>query len=143
MQEVINAVQTALDVDEVAGLRNNLKKFVAMSTSTEARRVLSSTLFHGKCIRVALEDVLVGFNVSVRRATRRARQDERISESIKIASRAAASGVGTELKRRGYGGSDRNAAWHAMDAAFKYSSALRTYCGNWGCLWPKTVHALS
>jgi hypothetical protein len=81
------------------GLKNNLKKFVPMSTKADSRLKLARTHFNGELIRVALEDVLVGFNVTVRRSTRRARQDLRILESVRIAKRAAASGVGLDLKQ--------------------------------------------
>ena len=92
------AVHEALRFDAKVGLRNNLKKFVAMSTCPDARSQLAKVTFGGEYISVSLDEVLVGHNITVRRSARRTLQDTRILEGIKIARRAAASGVGVELK---------------------------------------------
>ena len=58
--EFISAVHTAVSFDKCAGLKNNLKKSVALSTCAKARAHLKTVKFDGAHIRVSLEDVLVG-----------------------------------------------------------------------------------
>ena len=87
--DVINAVHTALAFDKCAGLKNNLKKFVALSTCAKARARLKTEKFNGAHIRVSLEDVLVGANITVRRSVRRTLQDERVLEGIAVANRVS------------------------------------------------------
>ena len=116
LNDVVQAVRAALEFDSYAGLRNNLAKFVAMSTQADARAVLSKTKFNHKLIRVALEDTLVGFNVSVRRSIRRVKQDTRILESIRIAKRAAASVIRVEM-RSSRSGRWKHQNYHQYDLA--------------------------
>ena len=62
---------------------------------------MRSIQFDGAHIRVVLDDVLVGANITVRRTVRRNIQDERVLEGISVANKAARSGVCNELKEHG------------------------------------------
>ena len=97
--QVVAAVHTALTFDNFAGLQNNIKKFVAMSNSPDARDYLRTCKFNGSTIKVALEDKLIGTYVTVRRAPRRALQDARLASGISCALRIAPAGVDRELKQ--------------------------------------------
>jgi len=52
----------------LAGLTNNLKKFVALSTTEQGRHTLQQTEFDGRHIQVMQEDILVGMCISTRKA---------------------------------------------------------------------------
>ena len=96
--DAIKAVHLALKYDKLAGLVNNLSKFVAISTFTNARQRLREELFDDKHIRVSLEYVLVGTNITVRRGKRCALQDKRILSGIEVSRKLAKPNVGTDLK---------------------------------------------
>ena len=95
---VICAVHAAIEFDHMAGLTNNLKKIVALSTTAEGRQTLQQTLFDGRHIDVNQEDILVGMCISTRKAPRRHRQDQRALETIRCSNRILRSGVGADLK---------------------------------------------
>ena len=82
-------MRTALEFDKDAGLRNNMKKFVAISTSSVDRAILRNKKFAGTSIRVSLEDILVGANITARRSVRRTAQDERILRGIAVANKVS------------------------------------------------------
>jgi len=94
---VIGAVYAAIEFDHMAGLTNNLKKFVALSTTVEGRQTLQQTKFDGRHINVQQEDILVGMCISTRKAPRRHRQDLRALETIRSAT-ILRTGVGADLK---------------------------------------------
>ena len=84
-QTVIDAVKYALKFDKLAGLHNNLPKFVAMSSKVEGRTKLRSTTFDDQQITVALEDTLGGITVTVGKAKTCKKQDERLQHVVSIA----------------------------------------------------------
>jgi hypothetical protein len=95
---VICAVHAAIEFDHMAGLTNNLKKFVALSTTVEGRQTLQQTKFDGRHINVQQEDILVGMCISTRKAPRRHRQDLRALGTIRSSNRILRTGVGADLK---------------------------------------------
>jgi len=95
---VISAVHAAIDFEHMAGLTNNLKRFVALSTTMEGRQTLQQTQFDGRHIDVKQEDILVGMCISTRKAPRRQRQDQRALDTIRSSNRILRTGVGADLK---------------------------------------------
>ena len=80
--EVAAAVRTALRFDKIAGLINNLPKFVALSNCKEARQILRNTLFDGHTIKVATEDVLGGVAIIAKRTASCKKQYQRLQACI-------------------------------------------------------------
>ena len=59
-QTVIDATRTAMVFDRLAGLKNNVSKFVGLSTTDTGRESLSNALFDGSHIQVSQDANLVG-----------------------------------------------------------------------------------
>ena len=66
----------------MAGLINNLHKFVALCNRSCDRQVLRHTEFDGHCITVAMEDTIGGVVVTTRRAPKCTKQDQRLQACI-------------------------------------------------------------
>jgi hypothetical protein len=95
---VVDAVQAAMEFDKMAGLTNNLKKFVALSITEAGWQKLQQTQFEGRYIDVKQDDILVGMSISTRKAPRRHRQDQRALDTIRSSNRILRTGVGADLK---------------------------------------------
>ena len=96
--ETILAVRRALLFDHRAGLINNCDKFVGTATTPEARTTLANTQFNGHKLKVSLESVLVGAQITTRLAPRRAMQNRRVTKAIDFAVRCHRASVASSLK---------------------------------------------
>ena len=96
--DVIKAVQSALRFDKMAGLDNNIKKFTALSATTEGKDTLRRARFDGQPIDVVSTDTLVGTHLTTILAPRRAIQNLRITEALKTTFAAIKTGVEGQLQ---------------------------------------------
>jgi ribonuclease HI len=100
--EVVAAVRTALKFDRIAGLINNLPKFVALSNCKEARKSLRTTLFDGHTIKVATEDTLGGVTIISKRAASCKKQNQRLQACIQTGNITFRTKVEQALKKHAF-----------------------------------------
>ena len=88
----------AIEFDTLAGLRNNVGKYVAIGNTQASRKLLSTLTLEGKPITVTQDCNLVGIIITTKRAPRRQQQNARVLHATKLAIKTAKSWVSNDIK---------------------------------------------
>ena len=89
LDDVLGAAFACLRFDAIAGLANNIPKFLGLANNEEDRARLAAILFQGRPLRVVLETALVGLNLTTQRCFRRRIQNDRCARAMDVAHRVA------------------------------------------------------
>ena len=87
VEDVIGATFSCLHFDGMAGLANNIPKFVGLANNSDDRKRLAEVCFGETPLKVSCQTVLVGFHLTARRAISRKGQNQRCSHSIDVSMR--------------------------------------------------------